>query len=491
MIDTPTRTHQYVFLFSKSPKYFYDKESIMEKSKTDKWPGIGPQHGKVRNRNEVYFPMKINKGRNKRSVWEIEGSRLSHFDQQEGVGEMKIPDWWGSDKPYRITDVMNGLKSLPDGVIHCVVTSPPYWGLRDYKTGAWEGGDPDCEHTISGWNDNLKPHVDRPERNGYKRQSCLKCGANRVDKQIGLESTPDEYVKGMVEVFREVRRVLRDDGTLWLNLGDSYAGGGGVDGIPDDWKSISTNNRKKYPEMNDPKRNAKKIGLKPKDLVGIPWKVAFALQADGWYLRSDIIWQKMNPMPESVTDRPTKSHEYIFLLSKSKRYFYDAYAIKEKGVIPKGTKAAKGSEERFNTDKVNSRPPEYKEYDGMRNKRSVWTINTKPFSEAHFATFPPMIPEIIIKAGTSKKGCCPKCGAPWIRTDTNLWDAGCDCGHSPIPCIVLDPFLGSGTTSAVAQHLGRIGLGFELNPDYQPIIKKRMGFIEGFEENYTEIDELW
>lgn len=304
-----------------------------------------------------------------------------------------IPGWWGSDKPYRITDVVEGLRSLPDEVVQCVVTSPPYWGLRDYGVGG----------------------------------------------QIGLEKTPEEYVQKLVEVFREVRRVLRKDGTLWLNLGDSYAGSGRGGNNPEYWPKHKMFGKEGYADGILGRPCSVPEGLKQKDLVGIPWHVAFALQAEGWYLRSDIIWAKPNPMPESVTDRPTKSHEYIFLLTKSPRYYYDAEAIKERGTIPAGTLAAKGSGER----EGNRRPPEYKEYDGTRNKRSVWTITTKPYSEAHFATFPPELPELCIKAGTKPGD------------------------------VVLDPFLGSGTTAEVARKLGRVGLGFELNPKYEPLISDR------------------
>ena len=255
-------------------------------------------------------------------------------------------------------DVREVLKTLDDESVQCVVTSPPYWGLRDYG----------------------------------------------VDDQLGLEATPEEFVENMVDVFREVKRVLRNDGTLWLNLGDTFFN---------------------------------------KNLLGMPWRVALALQADGWYLRSDIIWNKPNPMPESVADRPTKSHEYIFLLTKSAKYFYDYEAIKEKGEYPAGTKAAKGSAKRYSTDLVNSRPPEYKVYDGLRNKRSVWKITTKPYKEAHFATFPEELPETCIKAGTQKGD------------------------------VVLDIFAGSGTTLRVASKLGRKGIGIELNPEYIKILKKR------------------
>jgi len=329
-------------------------------------------------------------------------------------------------------DVIEGLKMLPDAYVQCVVTSPPYYGLRDY---------------------------------GH-------------ENQIGLEATPDEYIAKLVDVFREVRRVLRDDGTVWLNIGDSYANGGGAD-------------------------------IKPKDLIGIPWTLAFALRADGWYLRQDIIWHKPNPMPESVTDRCTKAHEYIFLLSKSQKYYYDSEAVKEKGIYPEGTKAAKGSIERSSTYKVNSRPPEYKIYDGVRNKRSVWSINTHSYKEAHFATFPEALVEPCIKAGTSEYGCCAACGAPMVRkvhrkppgkhdseyqtvasgrgatgdrskhaepseVTTIGWQPSCTCDVDTIPCTVLDPFSGSGTVAKVARDLGRSSVGIELNTEYVTLQKKRL-----------------
>tara|TARA_R110002020_G_scaffold61112_3_gene164783 strand:+ start:8011 stop:8958 length:948 start_codon:yes stop_codon:yes gene_type:complete len=307
-------------------------------------------------------------------------------------------------------DVREVLKTLDDESVQCVVTSPPYWGLRDYG----------------------------------------------VDDQLGLEPTPEEYVENMVSVFQEVKRVLRKDGTVWLNLGDTYSSHKDSKSPP---QTVSKNNQH---EMNKGKavgRNAKilkEIGLKNKDLVGIPWRVALALQADGWYLRSDIIWNKPNPMPEAVKDRPTKSHEYIFLLTKSAKYYYDYEAIKEKGEYPAGTRAAKASDKRFSMGFVNSRPPEYKIYDGTRNKRSVWKITTKPYKEAHFATFPKELPEICIKAGTKKGD------------------------------VVLDIFAGSGTTLRVASKLGRKGIGIELNPEYIKILNKRCKIESVSLENWVE-----
>lgn len=249
--------------------------------------------------------------------------------------------------------------------VQTCVTSPPYFGLRDY---------------------------------GH-------------DGQIGLEKTVDEYVANMVNVFAHVWDILSDDGTVWLNLGDSYYNY--RPGTGEYAKQTISKSRQDLP-MQCAKRSLKMEGLKNKDLIGIPWRVAFALQEFGWYLRQDIIWHKPNPMPESVTDRCTKSHEYIFLLSKSDKYFFDHVAIKEQGVTPAGTKGAKGSVERQNQFGVNARPPEYKIYDGMRNKRDVWSVNVRPYKGAHFATYPTALIEPCIKAGSPEK-ICVKCNTPYKR----------------------------------------------------------------------------
>lgn len=275
------------------------------------------------------------------------------------------------------------LATLPDESVHCCVTSPPYFGLRDYG----------------------------------------------VAGQMGLEQTPAEYVEGMVTVFREVRRVLRDDGTLWLNLGDSYAG----HNLPG-WRA---GNEVKNNGASNKNGVGYVAGLKPKDLIGIPWRVAFALQADGWWLRSDIIWHKPNPMPESVADRCTKAHEYLFLLSKSERYFYDAEAIAEEAI------------RRGEWNNSNEQHPEYAMHrivkvGETRNRRSVWTVATQPFAEAHFATFPPALIEPCIKAG------CPTGGT------------------------VLDPFGGAGTSGLVADRLGRNAILIELNPAYAEMARNRI-----------------
>ena len=291
-------------------------------------------------------------------------------------------------------DCREKMKELGPESVQMCVTSPPYWGLRDY-----------------GHND-----------------------------QLGLEETPEKYTANMVEVFRQVKRVLKDDGTLWLNLGDSYNGSGGAGG---DYNKGGL-------KEGQPKYKGRNIStLKPKDLIGIPWRVAFALQQDGWYLRQDIIWHKPNPMPESVTDRCTKSHEYIFLLSKSEKYFYDADAIRET--------LAESSIKRLNQDidkqvgstrahggqKFNGNMKTFGDVEKGANKRSVWTVTTKPYSGSHFAVFPEKLIEPCIQAGS--------------RTGD----------------VVLDPFFGSGTTGEVAQRFGRNYVGIELNEDYKSLQQKR------------------
>lgn len=463
---------------------------------------------------------------------------------------------------------------MPDASVHCVVSSPPYWGLRDY-------GSPD---------------------------------------QIGLEPALADYIAGMVELFREIRRVLRPDGTVWLNMGDTYISGGGE--RPGAAAGKHQPHDEERGEVGRPAR-IRRSGLKPKDLAGVPWRLALALQDDGWWLRRDIIWAKPNPMPESASDRPTTSHEYVFLLTKrgnttywshrdgpgsrtrpapdyrwvdldsevvgdgtfqmpsgwqvgatgrahstpghnqgdkghpvyvaadpqyaetalepenwqtersAKRpsrkrwrrinlwrghdYFYDQDAVREVGVTPAGTLGAKGSEERAAIPGVNARPAEYKLYDGERNLRSVWTITTVAYPGAHFATFPPTLAETCIKAGTSERGCCPKCGAPIIRralrtfmpqpdvslergingapgqkpldassgwdgaprgsvwSETLGWVPSCGCAAGkPVPCVVLDPFGGAGTVGLVADRMQRDALLVEAVGDYCEMARKRI-----------------
>ena len=415
-------------------------------------------------------------------------------------------------------DVLEELKKMPNECIDCCITSPPYWSLRDYGTAKWEGGDINCDHKI--------PEVEHdPKRTGsdadtshtirFNREACYKCGAKRIDKQIGLEKTPEEYVAKMVEIFREVKRVLKKEGTLWLNLGDSYAGSG-KGGNPEDspWSGfVGNKDREKSAQASKPIIPS---GLKPKDLVGIPWRTAFALQADGWWLRQDIIWSKPNPMPESVNDRFTKAHEFVFLLAKSQKYFFDADAIREKSEWAEKDKrfftgATIGNKVQENNYAMQSSGA-YSS-DGMRNKRSVWSIATQSFPDSHFAVFPEDLVRPCILAGTSEKGVCPDCGKPWKRIiekerlieappsgnseigrwsredsgalggrmtapKTIGWQPTCSCNKEPIPAIVLDPFLGSGTTGVVAKRLKRNFIGIELNPEYVLMAKKRTGLLE-------------
>jgi len=275
-------------------------------------------------------------------------------------------------------DVLEILWQLPDESVQCCITSPPYWGLRDYGTAKWEGGDPNCDHrgerlisdksTLAGYtSENIKLRTfGMPYKN-----ICKKCGAVRIDRQLGLEKTPEEYIEKMVEVFREVRRVLKSDGTLWLNMGDCYLS----------QKGKGFNGQKRLDESNRNIATKRPEWLKP------------TLQDDGWYLRSDIIWHKPNPMPESVTDRPTKAHEYVFLMTKSAKYYYDADAIREKHKEPNRGKGEK-DKVNWNTGGIIGRGRTGKYTDGIReynplgrNKRTVWTISTQSFPEAHFATF--------------------------------------------------------------------------------------------------------
>lgn len=416
-----------------------------------------------------------------------------------------------------VGDVRDGLRTLPANSVHCCVTSPPYWGLRDYGTASWEGGDSTCDHagepmrTSANINRNCGTgnDVKNAERRQFYRDQCGKCGAVRIDNQLGLETTPEAFVASMVEVFEEVRRVLRPDGTCWVNIGDSYAravekGGSGPNGKHDfipDYGSARKIMASSQVGSSDggvgraerPGTRAIAGGLKPKDLVGIPWRLAFALQAAGWWLRSEIIWHKRSPMPESVTDRPTKSHEQIFLLTKSERYFFDQEAVREPGAAPEVSPEeyaellATTSEHWY--PRVTGTPEGKTKHGkkaggftppGGRNIRTVWTLSAESFPGAHFATFPSTIPQRAIKAGTSEYGCCEDCGVPFQRTGKTPhypvgWQMGCQCiGADNVPCTVLDPFSGSGTTGMVATELGCKYIGCELNPEYAEMSRKRI-----------------
>ena len=431
-------------------------------------------------------------------------------------------------------DALTALHTLPTGSVQCCVTSPPYWGLRDYGTATWSGGAPDCDHKPPAWindpGDLLGAHPGQLDANAVKANrrnghTCPRCDATRIDNQIGLEPTPAAYVARLVEVFAAVWRVLRDDGTLWLNLGDSYCS-------TDKWGGGKNGNHGKHTQTVDGEvpswacrtRKPSTPGLKPKDLVGIPWRVAFALQDAGWYLRAEIIWAKKAPMPESVTDRPTRSHEQIFLFAKQRRYFYDAQAVQEASVSdhPSGN-GYKRTERLTYADANGARgSDESWQPQPTRNQRDVWTLGPESFSGAHFATFPSEIPRRAILAGTSERGCCPACGAPWrrivsktrtfesgsgkagnlpadkngpnmqgggetldvrrgpvVHATTTGWTPTCTCPPAdPLPCTVLDPFVGSGTTVAVALALGRDAIGIDLNPANAPLIAARIAQVQ-------------
>ena len=363
---------------------------------------------------------------------------------------------------YKIVvgDCRTELEKLASESIDCVVTSPPYYGLRDYGTASWSGGDKDCTHEVGRrtrggdltvQDGNMGSYGDEAIKNG---EACPHCGAIREDAQVGLENSMQEYIESMVGIFREIRRVLKPEGTVWLNIGDSYVGsrkGKMGDGSATGGKM----QRKNKGSMQGRLNKSKAIGLKPKDIMGVPWRLAFALQEDGWWLRQDIIWAKPNPMPESVRDRCTKSHEYIFLLTKSKKYYFDSKGIKEprasssiardkrgrstKGKYADGFKGQK--QQGISAPRTNDTE---RDASTTRNKRSVWTISTKNFKGAHFATFPHDLIEPCIIAG------CPKYGT------------------------VLDPFAGSGTTAGVAEVFDRNSLMIELNYEYAKMIPARI-----------------
>lgn len=439
-------------------------------------------------------------------------------------------------------DALECLKRLPDNYVDLISTSPPYYGLREYGTEKWIGGKKKCKHS----GDDI----------------CLSCGAKKIDKQIGIEKTPDEYVQKMVEVFREARRVLKDTGVMFLNIGDSYAGSGGAGG--DYNKGGRKEGQPKYKSAFKPDKK-----IKHKDIIGIPWMVAFALRDDGWYFRSPIIWAKgvsgqddlwdkvyrscldngieedmaikiandVDPyvgscMPESVTDRPSTSHEYIFLMTKSKKYFYDidsrrespvsnikAKPWKERSYTGAGVPGERNKSESNKRGRCNE--PCGNNPVG-RNMRTVWAIGTASFRGAHFAVMPTGLSDRFVDLGSSEKGCCASCGAPYIRFKTKTgkidvekyngknqkdykkykaqepsdtkrrildgksviykydWKKTCECNDNKItPAIVLDPFCGAGTSGVSAVSKGRSFIGIELNRESAQIARDRI-------EKYTD-----
>lgn len=398
-----------------------------------------------------------------------------------GAGEpLLLPARWAIHQG----DALALLRRMPSESVQCVVTSPPYFGLRDYGVKGQLGLEsrPDCLGWATG-------------------EPCGEC-----------------YICHMVAIFREVKRTLRDDGVCFLNIGDTYSQAGHWGGSKGYDNKQSTN----AGSIRRTARNAKEIGAKDKDLLLIPFRLALALQADGYYVRSDIIWHKRAPMPESVKDRPTKAHEYILMLTKSTQYFYDQEAVREGvtgGTHSRGTKM-RPPKEALAADMGHGHKDwciKTPDPVSARNLRSVWSLSPDPFPAAHFATFPKSLPERCIQAGTSERGCCPECGKPWVRvvehgpaqrsgglggnahassvgpmdrgghgqwdkgamplsrpTTTVGWQPQCDHNATPVPCLVLDPFAGAGTTILVADRLGRRGLGFELNPAYVEMATRRI-----------------
>ena len=492
-------------------------------------------------------------------------------------------------------DVMEEIKKITDSSVDCIITSPPYYGLRDYGTASWEGGNKACDHALPNYERDSK----NPEVVGHMLRhdmgNCHKCGAKRIDSQVGLEDTPEKYINKLVEVFRECRRILKPTGVCWLNLGDSYEGNN---------SRASNGGRAGFGVERGGVYFKGGQGLKPKDQMLIPHRVAMALQDDGWWVRDTIIWSKPNPMPSSCEDRCTNAFEYVFQLTKNQTYFFDNVAIKEECVT-----CDDSNRDRDNS-KLNNTPGRAK-MKGlktnnylMRNKRNVWTIATQPFKEGHFAVMPEELVRQCILAGSSEKGCCPDCGEPWVRiiesnqikrerpneyikrngekgtgnsinqtiagveTKTIGWEANCECGlkynskykgkeigqnpqgftctgsiekergaskrmavelypndpkaqreyikqvhdhggikhvvfkgfesncacdkKEPVPCIIFDPFFGSGTVGVVARKLGRDFCGCELNAEYIKMAKRRIAKECGIKaseiENFEDSD---
>lgn len=456
-------------------------------------------------------------------------------------------------------DVMTGLQHVPSNSVHCVAFSPPYYGLRDYKIppSIW-GGDPECEHE---WADET---VEREMRRGiglrdstantrggakkvaeiphqkFTHGFCKHCSAWKGCH--GLEPTPSLYIRNAVLIYRELKRVLRPDGNLWINIGDSYATKPHGKSSTHDPLYPSGRNR----SVGNRANRQSLVECKPKELIGIPWRLAFALSDDGWYRRAEVIWNKLAPMPESASDRPTRAHEQVFvfghpdgdgnvvpclddpntvfLMSRSGRYFYDAVASSEEctgnahsrgnGVNPKASEIDDIGDHHGVPKQNPSFSAAVNELVERRNMRTVWSLGPESYKGAHFAVMPTELARKILVAGTSEKGCCPRCGAPWVRVvekerlatrpasktkvgrrmlDGHLevgnrdperhmtasrtigWEPTCKCGiEETIPCLVLDPFNGHGTTGVVARRLGLRYIGLEVNPEYAKASRKRI-----------------
>lgn len=469
-----------------------------------------------------------------------------------GVGAVVTAD-------YRLHcgHVIDVLRDLEAGSVQTVVTSPPYWGLRNYGTvGQVWGGDDACPHT---WGSPSPTRTIAPQRDasggvGGGRllgtrgmqawtsgssptipgwQTCDYCGAWRGE--LGAEPTVHMYVEHIVQVFREVRRVLADSGTVWLNLGDSYAGSN-KGAMADGSYAVGPKQRTNHGSIGLAPTIT--LGIASKNLIGVPWRVAVALQDDGWILRSDIIWHKTNPMPESVTDRPTKAHEYIFLLAKQGDYYYDSTAIRE----PSTTRDTRRPYTSQGAWAMDGRAPDMRHggerRDGddftARNRRSVWSINAMPYPGAHYAVYPEALVDPCILAGTSAAGQCAACRAPWqrvvekhrtfesgsgksgnmpvgknghgmqgggetrdirrgpvVHTTTMNWTPSCACPWAaPEPQTVLDPFNGSGTTGVVALRHGRRYIGIDLNPEYIALARRRLDTWQAREEDARDRGQL-
>ena len=390
-----------------------------------------------------------------------------------------------------VGDALQRLKDLDDNTFNVCVTSPPYFGLRNYGTASeWSGGNnPDCTHTkhfrykvpqgVQG-RISQEEGVREAERLGATPPPAINnkytgagkalgngqfvcdiCGAEKTDLQIGLEPDVYEYIDRMVEVCREVRRVLRPDGTFFLNIGDSY--------------TASTGN--------------KITGLKVKDLIQVPARLCIRLQEDGWWLRSEIIWAKTAPLPESVGDRPTASHEKILLLTKSPNYFFDGYAVEDLSVS--GQDSANNFKRPQRLKQPNGSDDDWKDTSGgLRNMRSVWHLGPEQVPDWHVAPFPTEVPRRAILSGLGRAGVCAKCGAPWKSNKGRNWSPTCLCGsNKPVPGLVLDPFMGSGTTALVANSLGHDCVGIELNPDNARQARQRI-IGNGRLTNKVSLDEI-